>query len=148
MLGRPWHVLHVLSNHEMKVAQHLQVRSIEYYLPLYKEKVKWTDRTVVAERPLFSGYVFARFDFQSRIPVISTPGVIRLLGNQKRDLVEEEELEKIREGLAKGLPMRPHPAIAVGTKVLIRAGVSAGVEGVVSELRKQCKVVLTLAAVR
>lgn len=148
MLGRPWHVLHVLSNHEKKVAQHLEVRSIEYYLPLYKEKVKWTDRTVVAERPLFSGYVFARFETQSRIPVISTPGVLRLLGNQKWDLVEEEELEKIRDGLAKGLPMRPHPAISVGTKVLIRAGVFAGVEGVVSELRKQCKVVLTLAAVR
>ena len=44
--------------------------------------------------------------------------------------------------------MRPHAAITVGTKVLIRAGVFAGVEGVVSELRKQCKVVLTLAAVR
>ncbi len=129
MLGRPWHVLHVLSNHEKKVAQHLQVHSIEYYLPLCKEKVRWTDRTVVAERPLFSGYVFARFDFQSRIPVISTPGVLRLLGNQKWDLVEEEELEKIREGLAKGLPMRPHPAITVGTKVLIRADVFAGGEG-------------------
>ena len=148
MHGNLWHVLHVFSNHEKKVAQHLQVRAIEYYLPLYKEKVKWTDRTVVAERPLFSGYVFARFDPEYRVPVISTPGVLRLLGDQRGDLVEDEELEKIRTGLARGLPLRPHPSVAVGTKVRIRKGVFEGVEGVVSELRQQCKVVITLAAVR
>jgi len=148
MPASPWHVLHVLSNHEKKVAQHLQVRTIEYYLPLYREKVKWTDRTVLAERPLFSGYVFARFDPQYRIPVISTPGVLRLLGDQKWDLVEDEVLEKVRTGLAKGLPLRPHPSITVGTKVRIRNGVFEGIEGVVSELRQQCKVIITLAAVR
>ena len=148
MHGSPWYVLHVLSNHEKKVAQHLQVRSIEHYLPVYKEKVRWSDRTVVTERPLFSGYVFARFDHQFRIPVISTPGVLRLLSDQKWDLVEDEELAKIRTGLAKGLPLRPHPTITVGTRVQIRDGVFAGVEGVVSELRQQCKVVITLAAVR
>jgi transcription antitermination factor NusG len=148
MHGSPWHVLHVLSNHEKKVAQHLQVRSIEHYLPIYKEKVRWSDRTVVTERPLFSGYVFARFDHRYRIPVISTPGVLRLLGDQTWDLVEDEELEKIRIGLAKGMLLRPHPIIAVGTKVRIRDGVFAGVEGVVSELRQQCKVIISLAAVR
>jgi transcription antitermination factor NusG len=144
----PWHVLHVLSNHEKKVAQHLEVRTIEYYLPLYKEKVKWSDRTVVAERPLFSGYVFARFDPQYRIPVISTPGVLRLLGDQRWDLVEDGELEKIRTALAKDLPLRPHPSITVGTRVRIRNGVFEGVEGVVTELRQQCKVIIELSAVR
>ena len=148
MHGNPWHVLHVLSNHEKKVAQHLQVRCVEYYLPLYREKVRWSDRTVVAERPLFSGYVFARFDYQYRIPVISTPGVLRLLGDQKSDLVDDEELAKIRTGLAQGLILRPHPTITVGTRVQIREGVFAGVEGVVSELRQQCKVIIALAAVR
>jgi len=148
MHGSPWHVLHVLSNHEKKVAQHLEVRSIEFYLPVYREKVRWTDRTVVAERPLFSGYVFARFDQRYRVPVISTPGVLRLLGDQSWDLVEDEELEKIRTGLAKGLALRPHHNISVGTKVRIRDGVFEGVEGSVSELRQQCKVVISMAAVR
>jgi len=148
MHGSPWHVLHVLSNHEKKVAQHLEIRTVEHYLPVYREKVKWTDRTVVSERPLFSGYVFARFDHKYRIPVISTPGVLRLLSGQSWDLVADEELEKIRTALAKGIPLRPHPNVTVGTKVRIRKGVFEGVEGSVSELRQQCKVVITLAAVR
>lgn len=148
MQGSPWQVLHVLSNHEKRVAQHLGIRSVEHYLPLYSERVKWTDRTVVAERPLFSGYVFVRFTAQCRLSVISTPGVLRLLGNEEGTMVGDEELAKIRLGLANGLALRPHPAITVGTRVRVRDGVFAGVEGVVSELRKQCRVVITLSATR
>ncbi len=148
MHSSSWHVLHVLSNHEKRVAQHLVVRSVEHYLPLYSERVKWTDRTVVAERPLFSGYVFARFAPQSRISVISTPGVLQLLGDEERDMVCDEELAKIRQGLANGMPLRPHSGITVGTRVRVREGVFAGVEGFVTELRKQCRVIITLAAVR
>jgi transcription antitermination factor NusG len=148
MLTDSWHVLHVLSNHEKRVTQHLEVRSIEHCLPLYSERVKWTDRTVVAERPLFSGYVFARFRPQSRVSVISTPGVLRLLGDGIGEMVRDEDLAKIRDGLAKGLPLRPHPAVSVGTRVRVRDGVFAGVEGAVTELRKQCRVIITLAAVR
>ena len=148
MNDSPWNVLHVNSNHEKRVAQHLVVRSVEHYLPLYSERVKWTDRTVVTERPLFSGYVFARFTPQSRIFVISTPGVLRLLGDQESGMVSCEELDRIRDGLASGLLLRPHSCVSVSTRVRVSDGVFAGVEGVVTELRKQCKVIITLAAVR
>ena len=148
MQSSSWQVLHVLSNHEKKVAQHLVVRSVEHYLPLYSERVKWTDRTVVAERPLFSGYVFARFTPEHRMSVISTPGVLHLLGDEERNMVCDEELSKIRTGLASGMPLRPHADLRVGTRVRVREGVFAGVEGVVTELRKQCRVIITLAAVR
>jgi transcription antitermination factor NusG len=148
MQSSSWHVLHVLSNHEKRVAQHLIVRSVEHYLPLYSERVRWTDRTVVAERPLFSGYVFVRFTPSDRISVISTPGVLRVLGDQSCDMVGDDELAQIRTGLASGLPLRPYLGVTVGTKVRVRHGVFAGVEGVVTELRKQCRVILTLAAVR
>ncbi len=142
-----WHVLHVLSNHEKRVAQHLLARSVEYYLPLYTERVKWTDRTVVAERPLFSGYVFARITLQNKISAISSPGVLRMLGDEERDMVSGEELARIRLGLASGLPLRPHSRITVGTRVLVRDGIFAGAVGVVTELRKQCRVALSLAPV-
>jgi len=148
MQSGSWHVLHVLSNHEKRVAQHLQVRSLEHYLPLYSQRVKWTDRTVIAERPLFSGYVFVRFAPQSRISVISTPGVLRLLGDHEGDMVQDEDLAKIRNGLAIGMQLRPHPGITVGTRVRVCAGAFAGVEGNVTELRKQCRVVITLTPVQ
>ena len=146
MESHPWHVLHVNTNHERRVAQHLVVREVEHYLPLYTERAKWTDRTVVAQRPLFSGYVFARFETQSRILVISTPGVLRLLSGETRDMVSDEELARIRDGLASGLLLRPHQSVTVGTRVKVRDGIFAGAEGMVMELRHQCRVIITLSA--
>ena len=148
MNSSPWHVLHVHSNYEKRVAQSLAVRSVENFLPLYSERVKWTDRTVVAERPLFPGYVFARLSAQTRSTVIFTPGVCRVLGDDERDMVSCEDLDKIRAGLASGLLLRPHPWVTLGTRVRVRDGVFGGIEGMVTELRHQCKVIIALEAVR
>lgn len=145
---RPWQVLQVRSNFEKRVAQHLVARAVDYYLPLYKERVKWTDRTVVTERPLFSGYVFVRFQHESRIAVLSSPGVVRSLGDGEGNLVSCVELDKIRRGLAGGLLLRPHSNVSVGARVRICSGVFEGVEGVVTALRQQCKVIIALAAVQ
>jgi transcription antitermination factor NusG len=144
----PWEVLHVIANHEKRVAQHLSARSLEHYLPLYTERSRWTDRSVVVERPLFTGYVFVRFSPHARLFVISTPGVIRLLGDHYSDMVSAEEMERIRNGLAARCGLRPHPPVSVGTPVRVRSGVFEGVEGVVTEFRHRCRVIITLSAVK
>lgn len=148
MVERPWNVIHVVANHEKRVAQHLAARSVEHYLPLYAERSTWSDRTVVLERPLFTGYVFVRFAPQSRLPIISTPGVIRLLGDAAVDTVNAEEVATIREGLAKGHNLRPHPFLLAGTRVRIRAGIFRGVEGTVTRLRPSCRVVVQVSAIQ
>jgi transcription antitermination factor NusG len=148
MQESPWQVLHVIANHEKSVAQHLSVRSVEHYLPLYTERSKWTDRSVVLERPLFAGYVFVRFLPHVRLRVISTPGIIRLLGDHESDAVSSEEIDKIRDGLASGCLLRPHANVSVGTPVRVRSGVFEGVEGIVAEFRHQCHVIIALSAVK
>ena len=144
----PWHVLHVSTNQEKKVAKHLSVRALENYLPVYTERSRWTDRTVVVERPLFKGYVFVRFSPHNRVAVISTPGVIRLLGDGRGDVVSPEEIKRIHDGLAQGYLLRPHPNVSVGTPVRVRNGIFEGVEGVVTDLRERCKVIIALSAVK
>jgi transcription antitermination factor NusG len=91
--------------------------------------------------------MFARFSPQIRLSVISTPGILRVLGDEAKNMISNAELEKIRAGLAAGLLMRPHKGVAVGTRVRVREGVFAGVEGLVTEFRHQCRVVITLSAV-
>jgi transcription antitermination factor NusG len=145
MHENPWHVLHIIANHEKRVAQHLAVRSVEHYLPLYAERSRWTDRMVTVERPLFPGYVFVRFSAEARVSVISTPGVLRMLGCHQRDTVSEAELARIREGLVKGCHMRPHSCVPVGSTVRVLRGVFEGCEGVVTEFRRQCQVVMSLS---
>lgn len=148
MQQEPWSVLHVNANHEKKVVEHLTVRSIENYLPLYSERSRWSDRSVMVHRPLFAGYVFVRFTASGRLAVLSTPGVIRVLGGPGSGVILPEEIDRIREGLKAGCLLRPHPQIAVGTQVRVRSGIFAGLEGVVAELRQQCRVVLCVAAIQ
>jgi transcription antitermination factor NusG len=144
----PWYVLHVIANHEKKVAQHLAVRSLEHYLPLFTQRSRWTDRYVTLERPLFAGYIFARFPSEARFSALTAPGVLRMLGESRRDTVSATEIDRIREGLQRNYRLLPHPYVTVGTPVRVRSGVFEGVEGIVSELRQQCRVVIALAAVQ
>jgi len=147
MQENPWHVLHVTANHEKRVVQHLNARTVENYLPLYTERSHWTDRTVKIERPLFAGYVFIHFSPRQRLEVLSIPGVLHLLGGSGCHTVSCEELERIRLGLAKGYILRPHSGIQIGTSVRVRGGIFDGVCGVVKELRQECKVILSLSSV-
>ena len=142
-----WQVVHIVANHEKRVAQHFSSRMVDYYLPLYSERSRRTDRAVLLERPLFTGYIFVRPSTSGRLPIISTPGVLRLLGESDKQTVSELEINAIREGLAKGYQLRPHPAMAVGTPVRVCHGVFYGVTGIVTELRRKCNVVVRLTAV-
>jgi transcription antitermination factor NusG len=147
MQSNPWCVLQVLTNHEKRVAQHLTVRSLEHYLPLYTERSRWTDRTVTLQRPLFPGYLFVRYATGSRIALVSTPGVLKLLGNETIDTISAAEIDRIRTALAEGYILRPHSNVSVGMRVRVTRGVFEGTEGIVTELRRKCTVVITLDAV-
>jgi transcription antitermination factor NusG len=143
---RPWNVLHVVANHEKRVAKHLAVREIEYYLPLYSEESQWSDRTVTVQRPLFAGYVFARFVPEARLQVVSTPSVLQLLCDSKHESVSAVEVAHIRAGLMGSCQLRPHIGVAVGSRVRVRSGIFEGSEGIVEKFSHECKVVMTLQA--
>lgn len=143
-----WNVLHVIANREKRVAQHLTARSIEHYLPTYRERSRWSDRIVTIEHALFPGYVFVRFSPEARIELISTPNVLALLGNGAERTVSNEEVTRIREGMLRGLILLPHSGIVAGSPVRVRRGVFEGASGIAVEFRGQWRVVLTLTAIR
>lgn len=143
-----WNVVQVVANHEKKVARQLAIRAVEHYLPLYTERSHWSDRTVTLQRPLFPGYVFVRYPAETRISVISAPGVLRLLGPDGKSAVNDDEIERIRQALASGQILRPHPGLDVGTHVRVCRGIFQDAEGVVTELRRHCSVVIALSAVQ
>jgi transcription antitermination factor NusG len=146
--GPQWRVVHVVPNHEKKVAAHLTYRSVEHFLPLYTERSRWSDRSVTLERPLFPGYIFIRFVQELRRAVISSPGVLKLLGKEESGEVKSAEIDCIRSAIANGQVLRPHAPIYVGTLVRVTTGVFAGAEGMVVELRSNCKVVISMSAVK
>src|SRR5258708_11474913 len=66
--------------YETVVADHLQGKGYEWFLPLYKERRRWSDRFKEVDSPLFPGSLFCRFNPHDRLPILKTPGVTQIGG--------------------------------------------------------------------
>jgi transcription antitermination factor NusG len=128
-----WYALQTRARHEKAVAQRLQEQGLVTFLPLVPEIHRWSDRKKVVEMPLFSCYVFAKFDLQSeqRLQVISVNGVFQIVGNRNEgNAIPEEQIEAVRRLTEQKLPWVVHPFLKIGQRVRIRGGSMDGIEGI------------------
>ena len=90
----------------------------------------WSDRVKVIQMPLFSGYLFCRFNMDDRFSVLTTPGVSMIVGQGRTPLpVDPIQVENIRLAVRSGQRLEPWPRFEVGNKVRIEVGPLCGVEG-------------------
>jgi transcription antitermination factor NusG len=82
------------------------------------------------ELPLFPGYVFCKFALWEKLPVLSTPGVAKIVGFGGTPVpVRESEIEGLRAVLSSGLALRPWPYLKAGDRVRVDRGPLRGLEG-------------------
>jgi transcription antitermination factor NusG len=140
-----WFALAVKPRHEKIVAQSLRYRGLEDFLPLYNSRRRWSDRVKAVELPLFPGYVFCRFDYERRFPVLTTPGVSSIVGFAKLPTpVSEDEITAVRTILVSGLPAEPWPVVAVGQPIRVERGSLAGLQGILIREKDTLRVVVSL----
>jgi transcription antitermination factor NusG len=142
---RLWDALRVRSRHENLVASHLQARGFESLLPLYKCRRRWSDRFKEMQLPLFPGYVFCRFNQLNRLPILTVPGIVHVVGVGRTPLpIDETEMSAILTAVKSGLPSRPWPFLQIGNKVRIEYGPLSGVEGILLGFRGHQRLVLSV----
>jgi transcription antitermination factor NusG len=141
----PWFALRVRSNHERVTAMHLRSRVIEGFAPVYKAERQWSDRKKQIERSVFPGYVFCRLNPEDRLPVLTIPGVVNLVGfGNGPTPIPDHEINHIRSMVASGLLITPWPFLKTGQTVLIEQGPLAGVEGILQEIKKGYRLVVSI----
>jgi transcription antitermination factor NusG len=141
----PWFALQVRMRHEAGVADHLQGKGYEWFLPLYKTRRRWSDRVKQIDSPLFPGYLFCRFNPHDRLPILKTPGVTQIVGyNHVPVPVDEQEIEAIRRLVASGVPNFPCAYLEIGSKVRIEAGALRGLEGILMDIKGKRRLVLSI----
>ena len=141
-----WFALYTTSRHEKRIAQHLSLRSIEHYLPLYRADRKWRDGSrVTLDLPLFPGYIFVRIQRSERVSVLSVPGALAVVGGTRGEPAPLpcSAIDALRAGLQQHR-IEPHPLVRVGQAVRIRSGAFAGMHGIVVRKKSGYRVVLTL----
>jgi transcription antitermination factor NusG len=126
----------VRGNFEARVQEQLRALKIEDFLPVYVQKVRWSDRLKTIERPLFPGYLFARVADPGLVaPILAVPGVVGFLPNNLRpEVINDLEVETIAKLCFSELPLLA-AEYKRGQTVTIQAGVLAGVSGIISKVR-------------
>ena len=141
----PWYGVRTRSNHERIAANVLSGKGYKYYLPTYRTKRRWSDRVVESDRPLFPGYVFCRFDHKMRLPILTTPGVVAVIGfGNDPAPIEESEIEAVRTVLRSGLATEPCPFLREGQRVRVKRGALEGVEGILMKKKNEFRMVVSV----
>jgi transcription antitermination factor NusG len=140
-----WFALRVRSNFERVAAVHLRDRGFEEFSPIYKAERQWSDRKKQIDAFLFPGYVFCRLNPNDRLPVLTIPGAVGLVGFGKGPTpIPENEIEAVRRMVGSGLLVAPYPFLAVGQCVRIERGPLTGVEGMVKEIKKTFRLIVSV----
>ncbi len=140
-----WFALVVKPRFDKAVAQALESKGYETIVPVYKKHHRYGNRSKDFEVPLFPGYVCCRFDVQARLPVLTTPGVIRVLGVRNMPVpLSEVEINSLQTAMKSQLPIQPFPFVTAGQRVRINSGVLEGVEGIVLGLKGELRLVLSI----
>ena len=126
-----WFAIQVKSGSELKIESVLKNKGYETFVPTYVPA--GPGRRACPERPLFSGYVFCRFDPLVRAPIVTTPGIIQIVGYGKRPApLDDSEMEAVRMVARSNLSAKPHPYFQAGQRVRIVEGPLQGVEGIIA----------------
>ncbi len=144
-LEQHWYAAYTCANHERRVAEQAERRSLECFLPLYESVRRWKDRRVRLDLPLYPGYVFVRINLRDRLKLLGIPGVARLVGFDGHPApVPNEDIETIRACLAGRHPIQPHCYVQRGQRVRVLSGPLAGLTGIVVRQKNRTRFVISL----
>src|SRR5260370_5209245 len=105
-----WYAAYTCANHEKRVRDQMEQRSVESFLPVYQTVRRWKDRRMQLQMPLFPGYVFVRMAPVDRLRVLQVPSVVRLVGfNGQLSALPDEEIDGLKKVLAGRARAEPPP---------------------------------------
>lgn len=143
--ARVWWAIYTRHQHEKTVADMLESKGLDVFLPLYASERKWKDRVKNLTLPLFPGYVFVQGGHERRLPILTTPGVHMILSTGERAaVIPDVEIESIRKMVESDCVVQPHPYLKCGERVRVIRGSLSGLEGILLRRKNQCRLVLSV----
>ena len=147
--GHSWFALNTRLRYEEFVATQLSGKGYETFLPVYRCPRRWSDRIKYVEVPLFPGYLFSRINPMDRLPVLTTPGMIQIVGFGKTPIpVEDSEISALQAASRADLGRQPWPYLQAGQRVRVEFGPLRGVEGVLLNLKGKHRLILSVTVLQ
>ena len=132
----PWYAVHTKSRHEYKAHAGLMQKHLTSFLPEMEVWSKRKDRKKKISTPMFPGYIFveANLDNETKLTILKTFGVVRILGkkeNAEPIPVPDDKIQAIQRLLEKKVEIFTMQYPKAGETAKIVDGPFAGIEGTV-----------------
>lgn len=140
-----WYALQVNCRKEPSIASQIEGRGFECFLPKYTSLRKWSDRTKEIHQALFPGYLFCRFAYENRQLVVTTAGVVQVVGNGRvATPIPDVEIEALQVAVSSGVPSQPWLYLKAGERVRVNYGLLSGLQGILINFKGKHRVVLSV----
>jgi transcription antitermination factor NusG len=127
------------------VDQVLTNKGFNTFLPLYATTHNWKDRTKALTLPLFPCYVFLKGGIERRLQILTTPGIYGLVSSAGQPAaIPDIEIEAIRRVVDSGTRVEAHPFLKCGSRVRVKCGLLAGIEGILVRKKNISRLVLNV----
>ena len=148
----PWFVIWAESRAEKKVEKRIAALGLSPWLPIVKERHRWSDRWREVECPLFPGYLFAQAANADWHQILRTPGVLTVVKEGgKAALLADSFVMSLRDAIERegvvSEAVTERVDYAPGDEVIVQEGVLRGVRGIVRERRSRRQLVIWVAEI-
>ncbi|MGY8780929.1 MAG: UpxY family transcription antiterminator [Fidelibacterota bacterium] len=148
-MEKHWIVVRSKPRSEKVALQQLEKKGIEAYLPLLRQKRKWSDRMKWVELPLLSSYLFARIELKNSIDILETHGISTIVSfNGSIAIVKDEVVKSISLALEGGYELETTEYFSIGDKVEVFEGPMKGSKGIVLQLKGEDRLVIKVDALQ
>lgn len=97
--SKKWFAIYSRPRSEKKIASLLANKGIEYYLPIQKQRRKWSDRYKNVDTVVIPMIIFAQYGDFDLNEIARNPNVIRLIsspGSKSPAIINNAEIERIK----------------------------------------------------
>jgi transcription antitermination factor NusG len=141
-----WYALQVRPRYEKAVSTALKSKDVEDFLPLHSARRRWSDRIKEVREPLFQGYVFCRLNPAIRVPVLTIPGVVQIVGSGKNPTaIDPNEIAALQSVVRSGLPAKLGHSCASGSRCASIVGLFKKSKGFSSVSRDRIRLVVSVS---
>ena len=150
MSEKKWYAIYTKPRWEKKVAERLDEKEIENYLPLIKTLKLWSDRKKWVQEPLFKSYIFVHISERQYFPSLQTPGVVKyVMFEKKRVSIPSIQIQAVKEFIESGDDlMIDSPEMHIGDRVLVTRGPLRGLEGTLIEFHQRYRVRIIIEGIQ
>lgn len=142
-----WYAVYTRSRSEKKVAHELVKSGIDHYLPLYGILRQWSDRKKKVTLPLISSYVFVHISPREQYVVDQTSGVVSFVNFNGRPVaIPEWQIRNLQILTESRMELENCRDFKKGEQIKVIMGPMAGLHGVITEIRGQRKLVISIEA--